>query len=61
MDNFEVVLGIEFLLEHQVLPMPLAKCLVITEYAPTIIQTVIRQPNGLKMISTMQQKDLARD
>ena len=26
MDDFDVVLGMEFLLEHQVIPMPLAKC-----------------------------------
>lgn len=42
--------------------MPLAKCLVITGSAPTVVQTDIRQPNGFKMISAMQfQKGLARD
>ncbi|XP_023550586.1 uncharacterized protein LOC111808682 [Cucurbita pepo subsp. pepo] len=28
MDDFDVVLGMEFLLEHKVIPMPLAKCLL---------------------------------
>ncbi|KAA0065649.1 uncharacterized protein E5676_scaffold772G00170 [Cucumis melo var. makuwa] len=46
--------GMEFLLEHQVIPMPLAKCLAITESFPMVVQADIRQPNGFKMISTMQ-------
>ncbi|KAA0036436.1 uncharacterized protein E5676_scaffold360G001010 [Cucumis melo var. makuwa] len=54
MDDFDVVLGMGFLLEHQVIPMPSAKCLVITESFPTIVQTDIRQPNRFKMISIMQ-------
>ncbi|TYK01392.1 uncharacterized protein E5676_scaffold29G00860 [Cucumis melo var. makuwa] len=35
MDDFDVVLGMEFLLEHQVIPMPSAKCLAITKSFPT--------------------------
>ncbi|KAA0050164.1 uncharacterized protein E6C27_scaffold675G001970 [Cucumis melo var. makuwa] len=54
MDDFDVVLGMEFLLEHQVIPMPSARCLVITGSFPTIVQAEIRQPNGFKMISAMQ-------
>ncbi|KAA0038415.1 gag-asp_proteas domain-containing protein [Cucumis melo var. makuwa] len=54
MDDFDVVLGMEFLLEHQVIPMPSAKCLAITGSFPTIVQADIRQPNGFKMISVMQ-------
>ncbi|TYK11799.1 uncharacterized protein E5676_scaffold152G00090 [Cucumis melo var. makuwa] len=53
MDDFDVVLGMEFLLE-QVIPMPSARCLVITGSFPTIVQVDIRQPNGFKMISAMQ-------
>ncbi|TYJ97410.1 uncharacterized protein E5676_scaffold194G002310 [Cucumis melo var. makuwa] len=48
MDDFDVVLGIEFLLEHQVIPMPLAKCLVITGSNLSVVQTDLRQPDGLK-------------
>ncbi|TYK18124.1 uncharacterized protein E5676_scaffold411G00520 [Cucumis melo var. makuwa] len=54
MDDFDVVLGMEFLLEHQVIPMPSAKCLAITGSFPTVVQEDIRQPNGFKMISAMQ-------
>ncbi|KAL4018158.1 hypothetical protein IC575_021748 [Cucumis melo] len=62
MDDFDVVLGMEFLLEHQVIPMPLAKCSVITGPTPSVVQTDLRQPDGLKMISAMQlKKGLSRD
>ncbi|KAA0065526.1 uncharacterized protein E6C27_scaffold638G00290 [Cucumis melo var. makuwa] len=54
MDDFDVVLGMEFLLEHQVIPMPSAKCLAITGSFPTVVQADIRQPNGFRMISAMQ-------
>ncbi|TYK19581.1 uncharacterized protein E5676_scaffold1274G00110 [Cucumis melo var. makuwa] len=54
MDDFDVVLGMEFLLEHQVIPMPSAKYLAITESFPTVVQADIRQPNGFKMILVMQ-------
>ncbi|KAA0049575.1 Asp_protease_2 domain-containing protein [Cucumis melo var. makuwa] len=52
----------EFLLEHQVIPIPLAKCLVITGPTPSVVQTDLRQLDGLKMISAMQlKKGLSRD
>ncbi|KAA0063885.1 uncharacterized protein E6C27_scaffold616G00090 [Cucumis melo var. makuwa] len=54
MDDFDVVLGMEFLLKHQVIPMPSAKCLAITGSFPTVVQADIRLPNGFKMISAMQ-------
>ncbi|KAA0046982.1 uncharacterized protein E6C27_scaffold230G001680 [Cucumis melo var. makuwa] len=54
MDDFDVVLGMEFLLEHQVIPMPSAKCLAITGSFPTVVQADIRQPNGFRMMSAMQ-------
>ncbi|KAA0057412.1 uncharacterized protein E6C27_scaffold280G002880 [Cucumis melo var. makuwa] len=54
MDDFDVLLGMEFLLEHQVIPMPSAKCLAITGSFPTVVQADIRQPNGFRMISAMQ-------
>src|ERR1051325_147994 len=62
MDDFDVVLGMEFLLEHKVIPMPLAKCLVVTGSNPTVVQTDIKQPEGVKMISALQLKrGLTRD
>ncbi|KAA0054179.1 uncharacterized protein E6C27_scaffold131G001100 [Cucumis melo var. makuwa] len=54
MDDFDVVLGMEFLLEHQVIPMPSAKCLAIAGSFPTVVPAEIRQPNGFKTISAMQ-------
>ncbi|TYK28787.1 uncharacterized protein E5676_scaffold403G001520 [Cucumis melo var. makuwa] len=48
------LLGMEFLLEHQVIPMPSAKCLAITRSFPTVVQANIRQPNGFKMILAMK-------
>ena len=56
MDYFDMVLGIEFLLEHKVIPMPLAKCLVITSRNPTVIPASIKQPGNLRMISVIQLK-----
>ncbi|XP_022975706.1 uncharacterized protein LOC111475733, partial [Cucurbita maxima] len=62
MDDFDVVLGMEFLLEHKVIPMPLAKCLVITDRNPTVIPASIKQPGNLRMISAIQLKrGLARE
>ncbi|TYK20553.1 Asp_protease_2 domain-containing protein [Cucumis melo var. makuwa] len=52
--DFDIVLGIEFLLEHQVIPMPSPKCLVITGSLPTVVQADIRQPNRFKVISAIQ-------
>ena len=57
MDDFDVVLGMEFLLEHQVIIMPAAKCLVISGSNPTVVQTDIRQPKGLRTISAMQLRE----
>ena len=53
MDDFGVVLGMDFLLERKVLPMPLAKCLVITDHNPTVIPTSIKQPGNLRIISAI--------
>ena len=54
MDDFDVVSGMNVLLKHKVTYMPLAKCLVIMESNPTIIQKNIHQPRGLKMMSILQ-------
>ena len=55
-DDFHVVLGMDFLLEQKVIPMPLTKCLVITNHNPTIIPASIKQPSNLRMISAIQLK-----
>ncbi|TYK30024.1 hypothetical protein E5676_scaffold587G00340 [Cucumis melo var. makuwa] len=54
MDDFDVVLGMKFLLERHVIPIPSAKCLVIIESFPTIVRADIHQPNMFKTISAMQ-------
>ena len=56
MDDFDVVLGMDFLLEHKVIPMSRAKCLVITDHNPTVILASIKQPGNLRMISVIQLK-----
>ena len=62
MDDFDVVLGMDFLLEHKVIPMPLAKCLVIIDHNPTVIPASIKQPGNLRKISVIQLKrGLARE
>ena len=62
MDDFDMVLGMDFLLEHKVITMPLAKCLVITDHNPTVIPASIKQLGNLRMISTIQlERGLARE
>ena len=55
-DDFDVVLGMKFLLEHKVISIPLAKCLVITGSIPIVVQTSIKQPERIKLISPLQLK-----
>ena len=52
-DDFNIVLGIDFLLEHKVIHMPLVKCLVVIRSNETIIQKNTHQPKGVKMESTL--------
>ena len=62
MDYFDIVLGMDFLLEHKVIPMPLEKSLVITGSNPTIIQTNTHQPGRVKKMLALQlRQDLSRD
>ena len=57
MDDLDVVLEMEFLLEHQVIKMSAAKCLVITGSTPTVVQTDLWQPKGLRTILAMQLRE----
>lgn len=62
MDDFDVVSGMNVLLKHKVIYMPLAKCIVVTESNPTIIQTNFHQPRGVKMMTIVQlRKNLRHD
>lgn len=55
-DEFGVVLEIKFLLELKVIPIPLAKCLMITGSTSTIVHTKVKQPNETKTILASQLK-----
>ncbi|KAA0065444.1 reverse transcriptase [Cucumis melo var. makuwa] len=57
MDDFDVVLGMEFLLQHKFIPMPLAQCLVVTSSNSTVVQAKIKQLSGVRMISVLQLKN----
>ena len=62
MDDFDVVLRMDFLLEHKVISKSLAKYLVITDHNPIVIPASIKQPGNLRMISAIQLKrGLARE
>ena len=62
MNEFDIMLGMDFLLEHKVIHMPLAKWLVLTGSNPIIIQKNTRQPKGAKLMSTLQlERDLSHD
>ena len=54
MDDLDVVSGMNVLLKHKVIYMPLAKCIIVMESNPMIIQKNIHQPRGLKMMSILQ-------
>ena len=57
MDDFDVVLGMEFLLKHKVILMSLAQCMVVTSDTPSIVQSKIKQPSGVRMVSALQLKN----
>ncbi|TYJ96993.1 gag-asp_proteas domain-containing protein [Cucumis melo var. makuwa] len=40
-DDFNMLLGIEFLLKHKVIPMPLAQCMVVTSGSSTIVNEYV--------------------
>lgn len=61
MDDFDVVLEMNFILEHKVTPMPLAKCSVATGSNKTIIQRITRQPKDAKMMLVLHVRMLRYD
>lgn len=56
MDDFDMVLGMEFLLKHKDIPISLAKCLVVMGTGPIVVQIIIKQLSGVRMISALQLK-----
>ena len=53
MDDFDIVLGMDFLLEHIVIPMRLAKKFSNNRVKPAIIQTNTHQPERVKKMSAL--------
>ncbi|KAA0026026.1 Asp_protease domain-containing protein [Cucumis melo var. makuwa] len=60
MDDFNVVFGMEFLLEHHVIPMPSAKCLMITGSFLTMGDDPQRHLVCAKEVWWCDAKDLAQ-
>lgn len=58
--DFDVVLGMEFLLEHKVI-VPLTKCLLIIGPTSTVVNTKIKQPYEIKMVLALQLKKILAD
>ncbi|GMI86476.1 hypothetical protein HRI_002316900 [Hibiscus trionum] len=56
MDDFDVVLGIDFMRKAQVIPVPVASCLVFLGDCPGVVSTTFLPRSGNKMLSAMQFK-----
>lgn len=56
MDDFNVVLGMDFLLEHKIIQMLLAMCIMITDCNSIVIPASIKQLDNIRMFSTLQLK-----
>ena len=56
MDDFDVILGIEFLAEKCAIPIPSTESLLIMGKKPTILPTKVKQSTELKLLCTLQFK-----
>lgn len=56
MDDFDVILGMKFLLEKKAIPTTNAHNLLITGEKPCVGLTKIKQPSKLHLFSTLQFK-----
>ena len=56
MDDFNIMLGMDFLLKHKFILMPLVKGLVVTRFNSTIIQTITHKLKEVKMMSALQMR-----
>ncbi|KAJ7957699.1 Retrovirus-related Pol polyprotein from transposon gypsy [Quillaja saponaria] len=55
-DDFDVVLGMEFMLTHKAIPIPAASSLMIMGEQPAMVPAVIKQLGETKHLSTLQFK-----
>ena len=53
MDDFDVVLGMEFLLAHHVIPVPTASCLMIICGDPCVVLVQNKQLEETRLISAL--------
>ena len=56
MDNFDVILGIEFLVEKGVIPIPSTRNLLIIGEKPTMMLVRMKQPPKVKLLLVLQLK-----
>lgn len=56
MEDFGTTLSMEFFLQHKVISMPLTHGMVVTSNNLTVVQSKIKQPSGVRMISVLQLK-----
>lgn len=56
MDDFDVILGMEFLLEKKAIPIPNAHNLLIMGEKPCVVPTKIMQPSEPRLLSALQLK-----
>ncbi|KAA0062359.1 uncharacterized protein E5676_scaffold313G002590 [Cucumis melo var. makuwa] len=56
MEDFGTTLSMEFFLQHKVISMPLTHGMVVTSNNLTVVQSKIKQPSGVRMISALQLK-----
>ena len=56
MDDFDVLLGMEFLAEKGVIPIPSTGSLLIMGEKPAMVPTDVKQSTEVKLLSTLQFK-----
>ncbi|XP_022745098.1 uncharacterized protein LOC111295720 [Durio zibethinus] len=56
MDDFDVVIGLDFMMLAQAIPIPAASCLLFLGEQPCVVPATILPKNGKKMISALQFK-----
>ena len=56
MDDFDVILGIKFLMEKDAIPVPSTGSLLIMSEKPAMVPTKVKQVTKLKLLSVLQFK-----
>ena len=62
MDDFDVVLGLDFMIVAQAIPIPAASCLLFLGERPCVVPTTILPRSGKKILFALQfKKRVKRD